>query len=112
MGEKVKEKLSLREIRNSLGALNEIGKKEGLDFKLNYRIAKNCKNLEPIVKAYESSLQKFFKENGKYDKASGGYMLDPKDESKVIEFQKTNEELLEEEYEAEIDKIQIGRAHV
>lgn len=107
MGQKTKYKLNLGEIINSLGSLNEIGKKEGLEFKLNYRVAKNSRKLEPIVKAYRIALDKFYKENGTYDQSSGEYRIDLKDKALVLKFKETNDELLSEEHEIEFDLIPI-----
>jgi len=103
----VKINVTLKEVRNSLAALIEIGKKEGLDFKFNYRIAKICKTIEPIIKLYEESLNKFFKENGKYDDKTGAMGLDPKDQAKFLKFNETNLELLDEVHEIEIETIPI-----
>jgi len=107
MGNKKKVTLTLKEIKKSLSALINVGKKEGLDFKFNYRVAKICKKIEPIVKVYEESLNKFFKENGKYSKEDGTVTLNPKDEKLIIKFRDTEAILLNETHTIEFDKIPI-----
>lgn len=98
-------KLSLDEIVKSLGSLNSINKKEGQDFKFNYRIAKISKKLEPILKPYLETTAKFYKENGKFNVNESKYKLESRE---TIEgFNAINKELLAEEFEIEVQKIPI-----
>jgi len=99
--------LTLREIRNALGSFIEIGKKDGLSFDFNYRVAKICKVIEPIVKTYEESLTKFLEENGTYSKESGGKRLDTSNEKLMLSFNEANKNLLNEYFEFYIEKIPL-----
>lgn len=99
--------LKLKELIFSLAALNEIGKKKGLNFKFNYQIAKISKTIEPIVQEYEACLRKFINENGIYDENHGAKVISKKEELKVLQFNENNEELLEKTNKIEIDKIFI-----
>ena len=102
-----KQKVTLKfiEIQAALGALVSIGKRDGLEFKLNYKLAKNSKVLEPIVRTYEETLKKFFEEKGVYPNENGNYNLDKEDKKTVIEFNKTNKDLFSETYEVDVEMI-------
>lgn len=98
--------LTLREIRDSLKSLNVISKKEGLPFKLNYRVAKISNNLVPIVKAYETALRKFIKENGVINEKTKEHEI-PANSPVIKSFNEMNDELLNEENKIELVKIPV-----
>lgn len=97
--------LTLQQIRNSLGSLNYISKKEGLDFKFNYRIAKISESLKPIVKPYELAISKFLKENGEVDPESNQTII--KDKESLKNFEAETKSMLEEAHEISLTKIPI-----
>lgn len=103
----MKIELKLREVRNSLQALTVISGKEGMPFKLNYKIAKICQALEPCVKAYETALRKFIKENGEVNPETGQHEIKPKTPG-ISTFSEMNESLLDEDLSFDIEQIQCG----
>ena len=101
------EKISLNEIIQALKSLNEISKKEGLEFKFNYRIAKIARIITPLVMSYEKTVQKFFQENGTLDTKTNQYALDPENVKLIEEFRVQNEEALSEMHDVNIELIPL-----
>lgn len=100
--------LTLDQLNKSIKALNYISVKEGLDFGFNYKIAKACKAIEKNVITFQETLQKFFKDQGVYDKEKGTYTLDTKNQALVENFRKVEKELLESEHDVEVERIPLS----
>lgn len=98
--------LSLFEFKNSLHALNKI-KGQELNFELSYKIAKAIKKITPSVQTYEETVAEFLKEHATYNKDSNQYQITEESLGKFDEFKVTEQKLLNEVTNIEIDLIPI-----
>lgn len=98
--------LTLREVKDAYSSLLSIGKRE-LDFKLSYRLAKISNKLKPIVSTYETAMNGFIKQKGTLDKKDGQIKILPSQTEVITEFNETNDELMKEVHNVEIECIPI-----
>jgi single-stranded DNA-specific DHH superfamily exonuclease len=102
-------KMTIKEVVEKFNTVQKLAVVEGrIPIKITYRIGKNARKMESIVKDFQNERQKLFMKYGVLDEKTKQMTIPPE---KVDEFTKEIEDFVSQEIELEIMPVSIVEFH-